>query len=151
MKKFCIAFIFLAAIIFQTLRITSRPIADEHFMVQINNLRTDNGMGLVTRKPLADALAEYIYNGYENFFTLLDKMETLGLGGQGKYPVYWNMHVRSSVAEQINSLDMFEQGFFVNPDVVYWGHYINRLTMDYLLVLIMDNPLFKRMDDYLDS
>ena len=120
--------------------------ADTHFMTQINALRTGNGKNPIARNPYVDTLAYYIHAGYYDYFALLDKMDTLNLSEQGQYPVYWNLHVNSSVAEQINSMSEFEQGFFVNPDVLYWGHYIDRNTHEYVLVLIFANPLFQELD-----
>jgi len=118
-------------------------------MSQINVLRSDNDLLEIERNPQADILAEYIYHGDVDLFEVLRRMEELGLSAGGQYPVYWEMHVRTSVADQINELPLFEQGFFVNPDVLYWGHYIDRDTQDYLLVLILANPLYEELDERL--
>ena len=100
---------------------------------------------------MADTLAQFIQEENPDYFYALEKMVSLGLGEDGRYYVYWDMHAHSSIAEQINALELTEQGFFVNPDVVYWGQFLNPKTQDYTLVLILDNPLFQRTEAYLED
>jgi len=120
-------------------------------MAQINILRTDNGRTPITMDSRVDALALYIHDGYYDYFAVLEKMDTLDLSGQGQYFVYWELTLTSSVAEQINSLSDFEQGIFVRPEVLYWSHHINRDTYDYILVLILSNPLYHGVQPFLEE
>ena len=124
---------------------------DNHFMTQINTLRAENGRSLIARNSRADALASYIHDGYYDYFAVLDKMDTLGLGGQGQYFVYWELTLTSSVAEQINSMNAFEQGLFVRPEALYWGHHIDRDNYDYTLVLILANPLYRAVQPLVEE
>ena len=125
----------------------TRP--DEHFMVQINNLRVEHFFEPIVHNADVDLIASYINNGYDNFFSLLEFTESVGLGTDGRFPVYWRLHIESSVADQINKLSVHEQGFFVNPDASYWGHHIDYYTQEYVLVLIFENPLFRELQDSL--
>ena len=118
-------------------------------MTQINTLRTDNNLNPIERDRRVDELAEFIYYEFEeDFFSLLEKMDLLELSGQGQFPVFWELSLNSSVVEQINLMEESEKGLFVNPEVKYWGGYTAPETNEYMLVLILYNPLFQQADSY---
>ena len=143
--------IFINGILLNACGITDNPDYSNHYMTQINIIRSDYGVEIIEHNNLVDSFAEIIQKENPDYFEVLEKINFFEIGDSGSYHVYWNFDLKSSVAEQINALSVYEQGFFVNPDAIYWGYYINPKTLDYTLVLIFDNPLFHRTESYVEE